>query len=225
MADIIDFDWNKPQQLQFDVNIKGSTAEMPQVRFCIEDVRGGLLSFNCVRQSDKKTWNVDIPALTDIVEDRKTYNFSIQIIVDDYFFEPVKGTLLLTEDQDFVDVDNLITEASGGPDVTGQVAPTNNLLVPEFPPQLDNSKAGTIDRPEDEDTDEERLFGSDNQKRSVDIAPSMLEQLVHRIMGGQVTKPSKPGKLFAHETKKKQLKETQQQNSDKVRRILNELND
>lgn len=115
MSDALKIDKSKAQSVEFEVNIHGVLTEKPRVRFVINNIMGGSLAFECNRvEGDRKKWSVDLPALDVLRED---HTYSIQLIADDYFFEPATGIIELCTD----DSKPVVESVSLTPDLTDDI--------------------------------------------------------------------------------------------------------
>jgi len=79
----------KENVLEFDVEVEGVDTTDMAVRFIIE-ASGMELGFDS-KKGKKTKWSVDIPALA--ILEKTTYPFHIDIIVDGYYFEPLRGSV------------------------------------------------------------------------------------------------------------------------------------
>jgi len=95
VSDIIKINPLKKTDLEFDVSIQGLDSDQPViVRFVIVDVGGCDRSFPCSRVKDSKnTWLAKLPALPEVGKDN--CQFRVEVIVDEYYFEPATGIIEL----------------------------------------------------------------------------------------------------------------------------------
>mgnify|MGYP000849692977 FL=1 len=90
---------NKPSELQFDVSIQGADTDEIVVRFVLLDINGCDYSFCCSKVEDsKKSWKVKLPKLSHI--DKTTCKFRLEVIIDEYYFEPVNSELQFIASKD-----------------------------------------------------------------------------------------------------------------------------
>jgi hypothetical protein len=91
---IIKINPSKSTDLDFEVSVQTNCADdKPCVRFAVElEEEKRWLSLVCIKDEETKKWHVSIPPLKDIV-DRAEYPFVLEVIVEDYYFVPAKGTL------------------------------------------------------------------------------------------------------------------------------------
>jgi len=86
----------RKNELEFDINIRGANKKDPDVRFVIED--GDIhYSFKCKpvgKESDQ--WTVNIPIMKQLSKD--AYPFRLEVIIDGYYFEPVRKTLTVLDE-------------------------------------------------------------------------------------------------------------------------------
>lgn len=177
---------------EFDVTISGLENATPIVRVVILDVTDGVdWTVQCTKLEDNK-WQAIFPAFVGIkLTSRK---FCVEVIVDEYFFKPIEGKVVFigtpdvlvkavnkmkptvsvsVAEQDDKPNKKVVKEAAGGPEITGQFAPTNALLKPEEDPtatqghvkvaqaELDDQY---IDKARlDDITDEDPIPGEGNQ--------------------------------------------------------------
>jgi hypothetical protein len=88
MSEVVTITNTKDQEIEFDLTVNGLDASAAQVRFVIHT--GNVdLSFSCKKQSNK--WVATIPPIS--LLQRTAYNFTIQAIIDGYYFEPMTGTV------------------------------------------------------------------------------------------------------------------------------------
>lgn len=89
---------NKPSELQFDVNIQGADTDEIIVRFVLLDINGCDYSFNCTKVEDsKKSWKVKLPKIS---SDKSICKFRLEVIIDEYYFEPVNSEVQFITSKD-----------------------------------------------------------------------------------------------------------------------------
>jgi hypothetical protein len=92
MTEKLTINSGKSQQIEFDISISGMVTEAPRVRFVITNVFEGKLAFDCVRSiDDRKKWSVQLPVLECLSEKDAAHHYEIQVIADEYYFEPITG--------------------------------------------------------------------------------------------------------------------------------------
>lgn len=79
----------KDNTLEFNLSIEGIGAADPTVRFVIKTENVNLTFI--ATQIEKTTWGVTIPALSFLK--RTAYDYVIEVILDGYYFEALKGTI------------------------------------------------------------------------------------------------------------------------------------
>jgi hypothetical protein len=154
---------------------------------------------------------------------KDSYPFRVEVVVDGYFFSPAKGALSLVQDPSVkfqtestrpsvitsftVKQDDApsqeVTEASGGGEVTGQFAPTNDLLKPEYEPPSSHAKAPGTEK-DDELIDKTKLSDLGRVRPGEGTADSDIEEFDPRTIAdtiikdriGSVARPDKKGSLF-----------------------------
>lgn len=94
---VIHINPTKPSELEFDVSIKDvNPTSTPVVRFVISSEACDY-SFKCNESKDVKSkWCVSLPMLPQLTGD--TAPFCVEVIVGDYYSEPVKGIVELMAD-------------------------------------------------------------------------------------------------------------------------------
>lgn len=149
---------NKASTLEFEVTVSGLEGIPPIVRFVIYNAIDGVDWVVSCSKIDKTKWQASFPALPGITAD--TTDFAVEVIVDEYYFKPAEGkiafvntpgvsfkpstqkpsvTTSFTVKQDEPPAKKptkkVVKEAaSGGGEITGQYAPTSDLLQPEEDP-------------------------------------------------------------------------------------------
>lgn len=82
---------NKPSTITFDVVVSGLDKAKPSVRFILEKVKDGMdWIINCKKVKDTQ-WEVSFPKLKDLK--LESCSFSVEVIVDEYYFQTANGTL------------------------------------------------------------------------------------------------------------------------------------
>lgn len=249
---------SKPSKLEFEVKIQGLDDMVPAVRFVLMNVGDNMnFSFVCEQTDEAHGWIAKLPTLTQITLD--SVKFRVEVIVDGYYFEPASGELSFVRTPDVkmsknkenrptvttsfkVHQDDPIKESSGGGEVTGQIAPTNQLLKPEFEPKT----SASVTPVEDEYIDMDKIQpianisdiassvtpGTGNHDDSIDTSVFDPKQVAKDIVSrtvGKVERPNTKGSLFRRTSSGKALvpgledqetQQTQQSNAEKVKRIL-----
>lgn len=236
---------SKPAELEFDVVVQGTDdKDPPTVRFVIEcDTYDR--SFKCTRsENGKHTWCAKLPILKEL--SNESYPFHVEVVIDGYFFAPASGKLHLVQDPTVkfqestsrpsvttsftvkqaddkpakkeVVKEEKVEEASGGGEITGQYAPTNALLNPEFEPRRPrqdtrgSGKAPGTER-DDEHIDKTQLFdlgaptpgpGTDSVPIGTDTPviirsefnPKDIADQIVKSTVGSLKKPETKGSLF-----------------------------
>lgn len=219
-------------ELEFDVMIQGiGDKELPEVRFVVETEQYDR-SFKCTRVSEEKhKWCAKLPAMKDLGND--SCPFRVEVVIDGYLFVPAKGTLTFVRNPDVKfqtestrpsvttsftvkqeeSAAQPVEEASGGGEVTGQYAPTNDLLKPEYEPPRSHAKAPGTEK-DDERIDHEKLeisdFGNPVPGQTTDVQPEgsnshdlvgefdpreVAERIIKGKMGS-IKRPQTQGSLF-----------------------------
>ena len=82
---------SKSSNVEFELSVQGSDADnQVQVRFVIAEVfANSQISVDCINTGGNK-WAATIPS--DLLKE-SSYPFAIEVIVNEYFFEPSSGTL------------------------------------------------------------------------------------------------------------------------------------
>lgn len=178
---------SKPTEHEFEVTIQGiDHSIIPVVRFVIISDSADKCdeSYRCNKVTgEKNKWVANLPALTHITT--PTSKFRIEVIVDDYYFEPAQGEIkfIAASDVHFNDKSTKkphvtaskveaetkkpVKESSdldesggmtggGGAEITGRYAPTNSLLKPEEDP-IKNNRMRQDNATSDEFIDTSRL--------------------------------------------------------------------
>ncbi len=117
MSEVVTITNTKDQEIEFDLTVNGLDASAAQVRFVIHT--GNVdLSFSCKKQSNK--WVATIPPIS--LLQRTAYNFTIQAIIDGYYFEPMTGTVNI--------VGNKTLEPAPLSPVDPEVVPAQQSVIP-----------------------------------------------------------------------------------------------
>lgn len=197
---------------------------VPVVRFVITSEAAQCdYSFSCKRvEGEKNKWCAKLPALLHVKE--STVKFHVEVIVDGYYFEPAQGSVTLVTDPTVkftpsVSKPTVTTSFTvrQEPDekkdeedeeITGQYAPTNALLKPEFPPpethvankddeHVDYSKIDAISSevvPGEGDPYPPRAPDEGDED---DFDPRRVaESIVRKTFGSGAAKPATQGTLF-----------------------------
>lgn len=217
---------HKSADLEFDVVVNGTDDNKPDVRFVIEDECCDRM-YKCVKGETKNSWCAKLPVLTDLK--KESYQFRVEIVVDGYFFTPAKGKLAMVQDPTVKfqaesarpsvttsftvkqEEDKPVEEASGGGTVTGQYAPTNDLLKPEYEPPSSHAKAPGTEK-DDENIDMSRLSdlgrpvpgpstdpepeGSDTYEINMGFDPRDIAEKIIKDKMGSIKAPETKGSLF-----------------------------
>lgn len=214
---IIKADPNDSTSIEFDISIEGAGIKRKSsaiVRLVIHDKDSGDRVFNC-KNTEGSLWAVTIPAIKEFANN--TLKYTVEVIVDGYFFEPADGEMMFSADPKVVaevkpaSKKEVVKEASGGGEVTGQYAPTNDLLKPEYEPPSSHAKAPGTEK-DDENIDMSRLSdlgrpvpgpgtdpepeGSDTVKIVTGFNPRDIAKNIIKDKMGSVKAPEKKGTLF-----------------------------
>lgn len=220
--------------IDFDVSISGSEELKitPIVKFVLYKVKDDMdISIYCSNTALDR-WKVTIPKLSWITVDKCSYG--IEIILDEYYFNPVKGEIVLikvkaeqTKTKPTVNatisIKNTedISEAMGGPDISGQWTPPNEPLKPEFDPNFKQGKIKNHMAQNDPQIDLDKLSnigkispGTGGESYPEDTKNSSKRSLFSRDKDGKVLVPG----LNTIEKQQQQVKREQA-----VRDILKDL--
>lgn len=212
-TELLEINLNKETNFDFELSITGISANSARVRFGIE-LPAFTLQIPCVRGNDK-TWSVTIPKLEDFVEEGQ-YTFTIELVVDGYYFAPVKGAAKIAP----------VAEVIGSvPRKSVEVAVTS--ITPKKP----------IVRGEEDEKDEEtpkKILNSKNKKKSAEkkqtkksVKEESAEESVVDKMVNRRFKPFEKGKSILSQmtdlTNEKQEKEPLTEQQMKVRNILKNI--
>jgi hypothetical protein len=119
--------------VEFDVSIKGISAKDSRVNFIIEKPQ--FCYKICCNHVTENTWSVSISSDTVNVENNDC--FVIEVIAENYFFEPVRGTIEYIE-QPKVEIKNTTSQQSSQPTVSVQFNTQSD-------PQLCDEETDTVD--------------------------------------------------------------------------------
>lgn len=247
-------------ELEFDVMVQGIDDKTPpEVRFVVETEQYDRM-FKCTRVAEEKhKWCAKLPAMKDLKQD--SCSFRVEVVVDGYFFVPAKGTLSLVRDPDVKfqtestrpsvttsftvkqedTVSQPVEEASGGGEVTGQYAPTNALLKPEYePPRSHMKQPGTekddehiditaLGLPVPGQTTDVQPEGSNSHELVGEFDPREVAERIIKDKVGAVKRPQARGTLFKRDGAGKPLidgidtpdqKRAREEKSARVKEIL-----
>ena len=100
MADenVIKLNPNKSSTLEFDVTVSGLDGAPPIVRFVIHEMLDGVDWTVKCSKVEKNRWKASFPAFKNMELDRNT--FSVEVIVDEYFFKPAEGEIVFINTPD-----------------------------------------------------------------------------------------------------------------------------
>lgn len=149
----------KPTTLEFEVKISGLDDTKPIVRFVIHDVfENASWTFNCTPLKDSM-YSATFPAFPDITH--KSRQFSVEVIVNEFFFIPAKGevvfigvndvsfklstvsrptvstSFIVKQDQEPTKVKEALNDVV---DIPGNPGPTNQLRLEKNPTEEDYHK-------------------------------------------------------------------------------------
>lgn len=205
MADdnVIKLNPNKASTLEFDVTVSGLDGAPPTVRFVIHEMLTGVDWTVKCSKIEKNKWQASFPAFKNMELDRN--NFSVEVIVDEYFFKPAEGEIVFINAPD-VSFDKpktnkpsvsasftvkqedevvekpkkakkpVVKEAMGGGEVTGQFAPTNDLLKVEEDPSFTHSHLKTAQAAKDDTSiDLDKL---DPDHEDIDFADEVADEVL-----------------------------------------------
>lgn len=203
MADenVIKLNPNKSSTLEFDVTVSGLDGAPPTVRFVIHEMLAGVDWTVKCSKIEKNRWQASFPTFKNMELDRN--NFSVEVIVDEYFFKPAEGEIVFinTPDVSFdkpksnkptvsasftVKQDEEpekpkkakkpVKEAMGGGEITGQFAPTNDLLKVEEDPTFTHSHLKTAQAAKDDQAiDLDKL---DPEHEELDTAEEITDEVL-----------------------------------------------
>lgn len=126
----------KESVLDFQVTVNGVEVEDMKVRFVVETTLGEM-GFVATKKDNEK-WAVTIPALPHV--ERTAHNFRIDVVVDGYYFEAMRGVLNVTGP---VDLYATVPKPEAKPSVNPSVKPeipkkAETPTVPVTPPNAAN---------------------------------------------------------------------------------------
>lgn len=89
-------------EFEFEVTVQGISVDSPEdaakVRFVIKTSDDYCIRFHCSRrEGTSNKWVVVFPPL-DFINKDKAYDFTIEVIIDGYYFEPLQSTLMFITD-------------------------------------------------------------------------------------------------------------------------------
>lgn len=213
---IVTLDPSNPTTLEFDISIEGAglrNKSSAEVRFVLHAGKAGSRMFECKNTAESK-WSVTIPVVKEL--DKKVLTYTVEVIVDGYFFKAGSGDVVISTNPKAVAVvakpkkdakdsaeHETINEASGGGEVTGQYAPTNDLLAPEYEPPSSHAKAPGTEK-DDELIDTKKLSnlgrvlpGEGTADTDIDTYnPRDVAANIVKNALGKVKRPSTKGTLF-----------------------------
>lgn len=242
-SSIVKADPSNPTTLEFDISIEGAGIKRKSsaiVRFVLHTKKDGDRLFVC-KNTSESLWTVTLPALTEF--NKKTLTYTIEVIVDGYFFEAADGDVIIKADAKAKAVPSdkkkeTITEASGGGEVTGQFAPTNDLLKPEYKPPDSHAKAPGTEK-DNEFVQKKKLSdlgkmtpreGTADTDIDSEFDPRQAVADAIKTKFGKIQKPTVKGSLFKRdefgnavvETAADRLK-VKEERSAKVKEILKDI--
>lgn len=243
-SSIVKADPANPTVLEFDISIEGAGLKRKDnavVRFVLHTNQDGDRLYAC-KHEDGNLWSVSLPALKEF--NKKTLTYTIEVVVDGYFFEAADGDVVIAvEPKAKAKVapaktrkeKEVVTEASGGGEVTGQYAPTNDLLKPEYEPPRSHAKAPGTEK-DDEFIDKKKLSdlgskvvpGEGTEDSDIEtFDPRQVAADLIKSKFGRIQKPTVKGSLFKRDGQGKVVVETaddrrkaKEERSAKVREIL-----
>lgn len=259
MSESIKLNPQRKSDLEFDVDIQGVDENQTiVVRFVVEQTDFNR-TFICQRVKDTEhTWVVNLPSFS--WTKQESCDFHVEVIIDDYYFEPTKGTIELVMDKPEVSTSfkqdksrkpkvstsfnvkqEQVTEASGGGEVTGTIAPTNGLLKPETPPL--HSSAKTADHSiADDEIDVDDLFDNilpgeggaytEDEATRDKSAREVVADMIKNVTGSVRPQTDSKRSLFKRDNngniidsgfESPEVKRQKQERDLKVRQILDDL--
>lgn len=131
----------KSSSFEFNVSMQGLEEDSnPSIRFVIQGVYDSCdVSLNCSKVRED-TWSVNIPAGLELAHEE--YKFRLEVVVNEYYFEPTEGKLLIVGDPE------VKFEESVRPTITTSFSP--EILVEEE--DLDDDLV--LDEPVEESVEE-----------------------------------------------------------------------
>lgn len=239
---------SKTKTIEFKVDIEDVVNEdKMKVRLVIQDVdHGGSWLLNCVKGKQKHVWEATIPPTTGL--QKEEYSYTIELIADDYFFEPDSGIIKIgsepkvtvspSKSKPTVSVKTQTTEAAvvqeDRVEITNASSPNTKLLTFEFNPSSPQQTGDEVPAAATQQTgDDEQVDVSVIDPRSAEV-PSDAERVDTMLTRLQrIKKPDTAGFLFnknsAGRTVVKGLETRadlaqQAAKDDKVTQILRQLN-
>lgn len=210
---------NKASTLEFEVMVSGLENITPIVKFVIQNAKDNIDWVVKCKKLEGSKWEASFPAFKNFKLDK--CNFCVEVIVDEYWFCPADGIIefITAPDVSFKsktgsnkpsvttsftvkqldepikskEKKKKVTEASGGGEITGQYAPTNDLLIPEKEPIKSKAKIPRTEKDDelvnkarlDQITDEEPTPGTgtpypqDTEKE--EIEDEIIDNIRNRI--------------------------------------------
>lgn len=241
-SSIVKADPSSPTTIEFDISIEGAGLKRKndaEVRFILHTGQDGDRMFVC-KNTSESLWSVSLPALKDF--NKKTLKYTIEVIVDGYFFEAADGDVIVDAEPKAKATPTkakkekeVVTEASGGPDVTGQFAPTNDLLKPEYEPPASHAKAPGTEK-DNELVQKKKLSdlgkvtpreGTEDSDIDDEYDPRQVAADLIKSKFGKMQKPAVKGSLFKRDEQGNAIVETaadrlkvKEERSAKVKEIL-----
>lgn len=222
-APLLKINPTKTSDIEFDVTLQGMDGKnKPVVRFVlIDDTQEIGYSFCCKKMSGgKNKWSAKIPTLDFIKE--TALKFHVEVIVEGRYFEPAQGEVTLVADSpgskptamtSFTVRQDDERKDEEDEEITGQYAPTNGLLKPEFPPPESHVKTAQAEK-DDQAIDMDKLASHVTPGETTDPEPQkgnnvadegdeeefdprrVAEDIMRNVFGTGLTRPEKPGSLF-----------------------------
>lgn len=253
---------NKPSTLEFDVMISGLDKIKPTVRFVIHKANKDIDWVVHCTKLDGTKWQASFPKFENFKA--SSCDFSVEVIVDEYFFNPAQGTI------EFINTPDITFKPTSGPkpsvttsftvkqdddepikpkkspkkkvvesEITGQYAPTNDLLVPEEKPE--DTQSETQDSIDDEQVNVDKLgdfadeitpgageqYPQDDEKEEFDpekVAEAILQNAIGKAkaptLKGSLFKRDADGKIIVPGLESDQQKQEKAMRDQKVKDIL-----
>lgn len=206
---------NKPSSFDFDVTISGLDNNTPIVRFVIDNFKDSThLMVDCEKidpKNKKSKWKANFPILE---IDENNRDFRIEVIVDEYYFVPCTGTInfittpevnISTNKKPKVSATISVDEGAECSSITGQYAPTNNLLKPEYPPIESKSKTPRTE-PLDDLINLDDLSSSITPGTGAQYAQKDPDEIANKILGNNApVDPTKKRSLFSRDSSGKPI--------------------
>ncbi len=202
----ITIDLSQPIELEFEMTTNGLHSDnKPIVRFMLIDSVDQISYLFPCSNKKKNKWMVKIPK-TDFNTEHD-FTFCMECIIDEYYFVPAEGTINF-KNIPVINLDNAeeqVKEGAEAADITGQYAPTNGLLKPEYEPKRSSAKTPQLE-PMDELIDIEELTndiipGSGKQYAQSDEKREMsARDIINKVLNHSKLKHiERKGKLFARD--------------------------